>query len=112
DPGVGIAGHVADGVAAALPRGEAGVAEHADRLGGVRERDMVDLDVLAGGDVALVEWGPPLHHLGEGVELVRSDAADRKLGADHLDIGLALSVDPLLEPEADELLLGLLAGEE
>ena len=35
-----------------------------------------------------------------------------KLHADHLHVGLALAVDALLEAEADELLLGLLAAQE
>ena len=34
------------------------------------------------------------------------------LHADHLDVGLALAVDALLEAEADELLLGLVAAHE
>ena len=35
-----------------------------------------------------------------------------KLHADHLHVGLALAVDALLQAEADELLLGLLAAQE
>ena len=35
-----------------------------------------------------------------------------KLDPDHLDVGLALAVDALLEAEADELVFGQLAGEE
>ena len=35
-----------------------------------------------------------------------------QLDADHLDVGLALAVDALLEAEADELVLLGLAGEE
>ena len=46
------------------------------------------------------------------VHLLGRDAAHRQLHADHLHVGLALAVDALLEPEADELLLGLLAVEE
>ena len=53
-----------------------------------------------------------LDHRGEGVHLVRGDAAHRQLHADHLHVGLALAVDALLEAEADELLLGLVAAHE
>ena len=68
---------------------------------------MVDLDVLTGGDVALVQGRVLLHHGGEHVHLVGGDPAHRQLDAAHLDVGLALAVDALLEPEADELgLLG------
>ena len=105
DAGPRVAGHVADGVAAALARGEVGVAEHADRLGGVAQRDVVELDVLARGDVALVERRPALHHLGEGLHLLGRDAAERQLHADHLDVGLALAVHALPEAEPDELVL-------
>ena len=45
------------------------------------------------------------------VHLLRRDAAERELDADHLHVGLALAVDALLQPEADELVLGGLAGE-
>ena len=39
-------------------------------------------------------------------------AAERQLHPDHLRVGLALAVDPLLEAELDELVLGLLAPQE
>ena len=50
--------------------------------------------------------------VGEGLHLLRRDAAEGQLHADHLHVGLALPVDALLEAEADELLFGELAGEE
>ena len=112
DAGPGVAGHVADGVAAALAAREAGVGQLPDRLGGVPQRDVVELDVLARGDVALVERRVLLHHVGEGLHLLRRDAAERQLHPDHLDVGLALAVDALLQAEADELVLGRVAGEE
>ena len=86
------------------------VGDLADELRRVGERDVVDLDVLAGGDVALVQRRVLLDRVGEGLHLLRGDAAHRQLDADHLHVGLALAVDALLQAEADELLLGLLAG--
>ena len=68
-----------------------------------RSGHVVDLDVLAGGDVALVQRRVALDHVGEGLHLVRGDATEGKLYPHHLDVGLALAVDALLEPEADEL---------
>ena len=41
----------------------------------------------------------------KGVHLVRSHAAERQLDTDHLHTGLALTVDALLQAEADELTL-------
>ena len=53
-----------------------------------------------------------LHHVGEGVHLVGGDAAEGQLHADHLHVGLALAVDALFEPEADELVFRQALGEE
>ncbi len=105
DAGPRVPGHVAHGVAAALARGQAGVRQLADRLRGVGQRDVVQLDVLTRRDVPLVERHVRLDHVGEGVHLVGRDAAEGELDADHLDGGLALPVDALLETELDELRL-------
>ena len=56
----------------------------------------------------VVMWPLPqrrevLGELGEGLHLLGRDAAEGQLHADHLHVGLALAVDALLEPEADEL---------
>ena len=112
DAGPGVAGHVAHGVAAALARAEAGVAELADQLRGVGERHVVHLDVLARRDVPLAERHVLLDHPREGLHLLRRDAAERQLHPHHLDVRLALAVDALPQPEADELVAGRLAGEE
>ena len=112
DPCPGIAGDVADRVAAALAGGEPGVGDLADELRRVRERHVVDLDVLARGDVALAQRGVVLDRVREGLHLLGGDAAQRQLDADHLHVGLALAVDALLEAEADELVLGDLAPHE
>ncbi len=72
----------------------------------------MDLDVLAGRDVAPDQRRVALDDAGEGLHLLGADAAEGKLDADHLHVGLALAVDPLLEAEADELVLGGLALEE
>ena len=89
-----------------------GVAELADQLRRVGQRDVVHLDVLARGDVALAQRHVLLDHVGERVELVGRDAAQRQLDADHLHVGLALAVDALLEAELDEVVLLELALEE
>src|SRR5215212_289348 len=72
----------------------------------------MDLDVLAGGDVPLLERRVLLDHVSEHVHLLGCDAAHRQLDAAHLDVRLALAVDALLEPEADELVLRDLPAEE
>ena len=72
----------------------------------VGQRHVMDLDVLARRDVALAQRRPLLDRLGEGLQLLGGDAAQRQLDADHLHVRLALAVDALLEAEADELVLG------
>ena len=73
---------------------------------------MVELEVLPGGDVAPLQRGKALGELAEGVELFGADGAHRQLHADHLAVGLSLSVHALLEAEADELRLFAVAGHE
>src|SRR5215218_3220271 len=111
-PGPGVAGHVADRVAATLAGREVRVAQLADRLGGVVERHVVHLDILPGGDVALDERCVLLDHVREGLHLLRSDAPEGELRADHLNVRLALAVDALPEAEGDERVLSLPPAEE
>jgi hypothetical protein len=75
-----------------------------------RQRHVVDLDVLPRRDVPLLEGRVVLDDVGERLELLGRDAAHRQLHADHLDVGLALPVDTLLEAEPDELRLLHLAA--
>ena len=112
DAGPRVTGDVADRVAAALARGQAGVADAAHELLGDRQRHVVHLHVLARRDVALAQRRVLLDGVAEGVHLLGRDAAPRDLDADHLHVGLALAVHALLQAEADELVLGRVAGEE
>ncbi len=111
-PGPRIAGDVPDGVAAALAGGQPGLAELADQLRGVGQRDVMHLDVLPRRDVPLAQRHVFLDHLGERVELIRGDAPERELDADHLHGRLALSVHALPEAELDEVGLLDTATEE
>ena len=62
--------------------------------------------------MALAEGRVALDHLAEHLHLLGGDPAEGELDAHHLHVGLALAIDALLQPEADELLLGLLAAQE
>jgi hypothetical protein len=101
DSRVRVAGDVAHRVSAALTRGQTGLGEHAQGLRRLGGRDVMKLDVLPRRDVSLFERRESLGDLGEPLHLLRAHAAKRQLHADHLDLGLALPVDPLLEPERD-----------
>ena len=70
DAGPGVAGDVAHRVAAALARGEAGLGDLAEQRLHVAQRHVVDLDVLPGRDVALVQRRVLLDHAGEGLHLL------------------------------------------
>src|SRR4029077_10192351 len=112
DASPGGRGDVAHRVAAALARGEAGLGDLADQRLHVAQRDVVDLDVLAGRYMALVERGVLLDHAGDSLLLLRDAPAEATLRAAHLLAGLARAVDALLEAKADELLFSQLAGEK
>jgi hypothetical protein len=62
--------------------------------------------------VSLAQRRPLLDRVRERLHLLGVDAAERQLHADHLHVGLALAVDPLLEAEADELVLEDVAPHE
>ncbi len=107
-----VAGHVPHRVPAALAAGEPRLAELPDQLLGLEQRDVVHLDVLARRDVPLAQRHVLLDHLGERLHLLRRDAAEGELHADHLHVRLALAVDALLEAELDELVFLELPAEE
>ena len=75
------------------------------------ELDVVDLHVLAGGDVApatRVRLGEVAHQ----VELLRRDRAGRQLDAHHLvGAALALAVDAVVEAHHAEHVFADLAGQ-
>ena len=75
----GVAGDVAHGVPAALAAGKPRLAQLADRRLDFRQRDVVHLDVLAGGDVALVQRHVLLDDVGELVHLLGCDPAEGSL---------------------------------
>ena len=78
DAGPRVAGDVAHRVAAALAGGEAAVGDARGSASATSaQRDVVDLDVLARRDVALVQRRVLLDDVGEGVHLLRRDAAER-----------------------------------
>ena len=73
---------------------------------GVGELDEVDLQVLARGDVPLLERGVPADDVAECLEVFGGERAAGDLDAHHLHVRLALAVDPAHEAVHDELLLG------
>ncbi len=103
DAGERTADDVSDGVAAGLPGGEARFAQNAHHVGGVFQLDEVELDVLPGGDVALVEGNVLFDDFAHGLELIGGEAAGGHLDAYHVDVGLALAVYAADEPVGGEL---------
>ena len=104
--------HVADGVAAGLPGGEPDDGQVAQDVGDLLELHEVELDVLAGGDVAPAP-GVRRRRCGRAcVELVGGQAAVGDLHPHHLVVAaLALAVDAVVQAEDPEDVLLEVAGE-
>ena len=75
-------------------------------MGGVVEFDEVDLQVLTGGDVALLERCVLADDVAERFEVPGGERAAGDLDAHHLHVRLTLAVDAPDEAVHDELLLG------
>jgi hypothetical protein len=73
---------------------------------------VVHLDVLASGDVPLSQRHVLLDAGSERFQLLGGHAAEGQLDSHHLPVGLALTVDALLESELDELVALELALQE
>ena len=103
--------HVADGVAAGLAGGEAHRGEVAHRRGHPLERHEVELQVLAGGDVAPAP-GVLVGDVGEHVDLVGCERSVRHLHPQHLVVpALPLAVDAVGQTEDAEHVLVQVAGQ-
>ena len=103
--------HVANGVAARLAAGQSDAGHQPHHLRDLGQLDIVDLYVLAGGDV------PPAPRVGLGdvahhVELLGRDRAGGQLDADHLvRPALTLAIDAVVEAHHPKDILLDLAGE-
>src|SRR4029450_14138694 len=87
------------GVAARLAAGEPDRSEQPHELGDLLELHEVELDVLAGGDVAPTPR-VGVGEIGHELELVGQEPAPRDLHPHHLVVPtLALAVDGVLEAE-------------
>ena len=106
----GGADNIPDGVAAGLPGGEPGCAEQAQHLGALIQRNVMELDILPGGDVALAQRGVLLGHHAQPFHTFRSENSAGNLHSNHLHVRLALSVDALPQPEGSEHRVVPLAG--
>ena len=110
--GGGGADDIADGVAARFAGGQADAAQLPQHLGSLVQRDVVDLDVLASGDVAFLQRSVVFRDFAEAIEHVCRDDAAGEFDPDHLDVGLALAVHALPQAEGRENGVVQLAGAE
>src|ERR1035441_5982272 len=104
-------GDVAHGVVAGFAIGESGVGQQVHDVGHLGQGHEVILHVLAGGDVAFAA-GEPFADARQLFHLRGGEQAAGDLAAHHLDAGLTLPVDAVLEAERAEVVLRDFAGEE
>ena len=110
--GGGRPDHVADGVAAGFPAGQAHLAQQPQYVGTLGQRYVVKLDILPGGDVPLAQRRIMLGHFAQGVQGVGVEDASGDFNPNHLHVGLPLTVHSLPEAEGGEHSIVLLAGLE
>ena len=106
----GRADHVADGVAAGFAGGQPNLAQEPQNLGALSQRDVVELDVFTGGDVALAQRGISLGDVAQRLQGLGGQDAAGDFDAHHLDIGLTLPVDALAKAKRGEFCHFPLAG--
>ena len=101
--GGGRADHIADGVAAGFPAGQSRRPQQTQDFGTLRQGDVMKLDILAGGDVALMQGGVGFGHFPQSFQGRRRKDAAGDFDPNHLDFGLALPVHPLPQAKGSEL---------
>ena len=106
--GEGIGGDVADGVARGLHRVQADGGEVVHDVGRLAQRDPVELDVLAGGEMAVAAI-PALGEIGERAHLAGGKRAIGDRHAQH--VGVQLQVEPVHQAKGPEFLFRQRAGE-
>ena len=112
DPGGGRPHHIAHGVAAGFPGGQPHFAQQPQHFGGLFQRNMMQLDVLAGSDMPLLQRSVAFRNVAETVQHSGGHNAAGQLDADHLHFGLTLPVHPLPQPERRECRIVQRAGAE
>ena len=103
DAGPLVGGDVAHAVAASLHAVQAGPRQVGHGVGQLGELDPVELDVLPGGEMAVVAVVAP-RDVRQHAQLVRRQSAVRNGDPQH--IGVELQVDAVHQAERLELLLG------
>ena len=112
DPCSGRSDHVAHHVSAGLPGAQAGSPQQSEGVWALVQGDVVELEVLSRGDVALAKGSKLLTEFAQNIHGLGGDDAAGNLHANHLDIGLALAVDTLLQTEGCEFRVFPFAGHE
>jgi hypothetical protein len=103
DTGRGRSSYVAYCVAAGFAGAQTYIAEYAHDFRSVVQENVMELDVLTGSEVALLQWCVFRGDFTEYVQLVRSKPAEWCLDSHHLLVNLALAVHALLQAVRHEL---------
>ena len=97
----GRGGDVAHGVATRFAQGHLALLKLRPELGTVLEFDMVDLNVLPGGQMVFA-GGVFVADIQDGSELVKRQQSHGNLDSNHLNARLPLAVNPASQPKASE----------
>ena len=103
---------VAHCIAAGLPGTEPHLAQQPQDRRALSQRNMVELDIFSGGDVAFTQRGVFFGDCPQSLQRLRCQDAPGDFHPNHLDIGLPLSVNTLPKPEGRKLGSIFLAGFE
>ena len=98
--GRGVCDDVANCISARLSRREPNISDHAHQIGSFIQRDVVELHVFACGQVTLLQRRVFFGDFAEDFQLPRGQTTKGSFDANHLLVGLPLSVDALSQPES------------
>ena len=90
-------------VATCLPRGKSHFSQQVQHFGAVVQRYVVHLDVFPGGDMPLPEGRVPFGYVAERPQGLGRQYPAGQFHANHLNVGLALTIDALAKPVGSEL---------
>ncbi len=89
---------IADGIRTSFPRRDIHLSEFSHDGPDLWKRNEMQLNILSGRDVSHAS-GVSIGQLSNAAQLIGGETAKGNLDPDHLDVGLPLTVNAMLQPE-------------